>query len=134
MNAGCRRLTQRQQPRKTGEPYWARRHATDEVVRGGANGNEVGREVKPALGQLPGDCRESSAHFLRIEVPQIEIDVISSVDRHLTLDGSRHDVPRGQFSKGMDRGHESISSGVTEIRPLTAHRLRDEERDFTGEG
>ena len=110
-----------------------RSHAAHRVVRGRGDRDRLARDVEAVVGAEAVDLREARRDEPRIEVRDVEQDVVRVRRQHALADGAGDDVARGQLGAVVVSGHEALAVGVAEEAALAAHRLRDEERLDAGQ-
>ena len=86
-----------------------------EVVGGWRDGDQIGSDVQTSRVEFPGDGRESAAHRRSIKMAKIKIDMISSVNGHLTLNAAGNDVARGKFRQFMNILHKAVAGLVSQV-------------------
>ena len=73
------------------------------------------------------DIREVTLGLLWILMGYIETDMIQSVNLHLLIDGTSHDVTRSQTQSLIIFLHETFAVRQTQNAAITTHSLGDEE-------
>ena len=90
------------------------------------NGNVLLRDVN-ADGETFGvDVREMMFRLLRVFMRHVKADVVDAVDFHFLVDGTRHDVTRGQGEAFVVFLHKLLAVWQAKDAAVTAHGLRDE--------
>ena len=72
--------------------------------------------------------RESPLHELCPQVGDVKIDMTRFRRRHLRQDCPRHDVSRRQRPQWVVPLHEQGPFIITQLRTLSSHRFRQQER------
>src|SRR5665811_656467 len=126
MHTGAAYFADRQEAMHRRAAIGCGRNASHEVMRGWRDGDQVGGEVKPNVGEIASDRGEPLSHGVRIEMAQIQPDATASGD--LVLNRPGDDVAGRKLCQFVDGSHEALAGVIAEPCAITAHRFRDEER------
>ena len=127
MEAGVRRLADREEPRQVRAPVEVGDHAAAGVVGRRHHRDRLPGDVDAQLQAAGMDRREVLLEEGLAEVRGVEPDVVEAVLLHLEVDRPGHDVARRQLQARVVVGHEARAVGEREVGALAAQRLADEE-------
>ena len=99
---------------------------TTHIVGSRAHRDIVGGDVDADGETLLVDVREVMAGLLGILMGDVETDMIQTVDLHLLINGTCHDVTRCQRQTLIVFLHKLLTVGQFEDTAVAAHRLGDE--------
>ena len=107
--------------------------AAHEVVRGGADGDQVAAQVETVLREEGADAGEARDEVDVLHVAHVEVD---GTERGLRIEGigeafagygAGDDVAWGELEKRMVALHEALAALVAQVRALAAQGFGDEE-------
>jgi hypothetical protein len=89
-------------------------------------------DVDSQLQAAPVDVREALARERRVEVRDVDVDVLVPGTFEFAVDGARNDVARRQIGHFVVAAHEGIARARAQPAAFAAHRLGDQERALLG--
>ena len=92
-----------------------------------ANRNIILRNINADAQTLRIDVREVMLGLFRILMGHVETNMVKTVNLHLFIDGTSHDVTRGKAQALIIFLHETLAVRQTENTAVATHGLCDEE-------
>ena len=114
-------LARRPQTRQRGAAVAVHRHSAHHVVRARPDGDAVASNVQTELSAQSRDPGKPTAHVLRVQVRQVQIDIGMPRPVHLGDDCSADDVARRQFRPRVIVEHETMAVSVDQMCAFAAH-------------
>ena len=102
-------------------------HAAAGVVGRGHHWNRLGGNVDAERRASRMNVRKVFFEECLAKLGRIEVHVVQAMALHLEVDGTGHDVARGEFGAGIVLGHEAGAVGQLQGGAFTAQGLGDEE-------